>query len=79
MYQLNGQIEGTFTVWTRNNLESGEVTWKSMADALDQRGAGAIAVVSELRDPPSDFEIIGETSDAVWSDENFLVVRLRSN
>jgi hypothetical protein len=77
MYQLNGGLDGTFTIWTRSNLESGDVSWASTVAALAERGPGALAVLSELRDPPAEIEVVGQTGGAVWADEEFLVVRLR--
>ena len=78
MYQLNGGLDGTFTIWTRSNLQSGDVSWASTVAALAERGPGALAVLSELRDPPPEIEVIGQTGGAVWADEEFLVVRLRA-
>jgi hypothetical protein len=78
MYQLNGGLDGTFTIWTRSNLQSGDVSWASTVAALTERGPGALAVLSELRDPPPEIEVIGHTGGAVWADEEFLVVRLRA-
>jgi hypothetical protein len=74
LHQLNAQRDGTFTVWTRDH-EAGEVSWPAVAAALAAAGPNAVAVLSELRNPPTGFEVLGQTTGSSWPDEDFLVVR----
>jgi hypothetical protein len=78
MTQVNASRVGTFTIFDPDSRQPGRiVTWGEIRDALITLGPSSVAVLSTLRNPPPDFEVLGQTSGSIWG-EDFLVLRLRS-
>lgn len=75
VYRLDDRREGTFALWD-SEYGAGTVSWDALRQVMEERGPHTLGVVSQLREPPGDFFVIGRTGPAVWSDEEFLIVKL---
>jgi hypothetical protein len=77
LLHVNTNRRTTFALWDQVLASQRTPTWDTIRTALEQEGSGAVAVLSTLRDPPAEFDVLGEPLGAVQTYEEFLVVRLR--
>ena len=75
---LNVDRKGTFTIWDKASGAQPPATWEKVRRSLNISPSSSVAVLASLRQPPGDFEVLGLTGPSVQTEEQFLIVRLKS-